>query len=193
MDEPVVNIKDYVIKSRQAGITDSKIIEELKKNNWPEDIITSAVDEANAVIGAVPEPVETEEKGSSQTNTTTSSIQPTEQKSQTEKTEQQTATKEETSNQNKDGQKKKFCFTALFALLSSPIPIVGLYLGATALDIIRTKKMKGAFLAVLAMLLNVGATIFVFYVFYIIINFNNTQMEGFAGKIGGLLEGLGLL
>src|SRR3989344_2195711 len=52
---PVSNIKEYIVKSRQAGYPDSKILESLKKANWPDDVIESAVVQANEIIAPVAE------------------------------------------------------------------------------------------------------------------------------------------
>ncbi|MBN2368763.1 hypothetical protein JXC34_07105 [Candidatus Woesearchaeota archaeon] len=52
---PIAHIKDYIVNSRKNGYPDSKIIENLKKANWPEDIIDRAVQEADSVLSSVSE------------------------------------------------------------------------------------------------------------------------------------------
>ena len=103
MAEIPVNIKDYIIKSRQSGLPDSKIIEGLKSSNWPEDIINMAVQEANTIIQPVFEPIETPEvKGQTELI-----IKDT--KSAEEKPEQTNKIPIE-SEKPKLVQKKRFCF-----------------------------------------------------------------------------------
>src|SRR4030066_2506868 len=54
---PVSGIKDYIVNSRKTKFSDSIIIENLKKVNWPEDVILAALKEADSVVPAVQEEI----------------------------------------------------------------------------------------------------------------------------------------
>ena len=52
---PVSNIKEYIVNGRKNGFPDTKIIENLKKTNWPDDVIESAFEEADKFFKAFSE------------------------------------------------------------------------------------------------------------------------------------------
>jgi hypothetical protein len=59
MEEQIsdIHIKEYIVNSRKTGYPDSAIIESLRKSNWPEDIIQSAIKEADNIVNANAEPM----------------------------------------------------------------------------------------------------------------------------------------
>ncbi len=52
---PSSGVKDYIINCRSVNMTDSQIRDNLKKSNWPEDVIEQAFTTANVVSNSVPE------------------------------------------------------------------------------------------------------------------------------------------
>lgn len=175
-----VNIKDYIIQSRQSKIPDSKIIESLKTANWPEDIINIAVQEANSVIPAVPESVEQVEQQQEQTNDKyIEKKQEKEQKPEPEKIAEE---------QKKE--KKGFCFLTLLALLFSPIPFIGLGIAMTSLESIKKNKSSGTIIAVLALLINIAVIFFVVYLLIQMFTLPTSQLEGVSKW---LVERFGIL
>lgn len=180
-----VNIKEYIINSRQAGQSDSKIITALKSANWPEDIINMALQQANAIIQPVPEPVEVPIN----TSQTFSNLQ------EAKNNEKDNAQKklQESNNlleNNQQKNKKKFCFLTIIALLFSPIPFIGLGLAMTSFDLIKKKNMSGAIIAVLALLINIAVILFVVYIIVQLLTLNSFQLEGISRVI---VERLGIL
>ncbi len=185
VDMPV-NIKDYVIKSRQAGQPDSIIVQSLKSANWPEDIIEVALQESNLVVQPVPEPIETPQSQPSE-------IQQKDKFQKKEKFQQK-------NNQVKDQglvdsalqkqPKRGFCFLTLIALLFSVIPFIGLGLAMTSFDIIKKKNKSGTIIAVLALLINIGAIFFVVYILIQMLTLSPTQLEGVSKFV---VEALGIL
>ena len=171
-----VNIKDYIVQSRKSGIPDSKIFETLKTANWPEDIISSAMQEANGNIQSVPEPVQ-EPNLQNQNQTNIVGEKSVETKETQPLDNVQTQTKE---IQNDKPKKTGFCFLTLIALLCSPIPFIGLGLAMTSFDIIKKKNKTGTLIAVLALIINIAAILFVFYIIVQLLTLNPTELEGIS-------------
>jgi len=176
MVEIPVNIKDYIIKSRQSGLPDLKIIESLKSANWPEDIITMAISEANTVIQPIDEPVETPEN-EVQTTIKTDDTKPIDEKIIEEKTKQNNKNLPEKDNL-KTTQKKKFCFLTIVALIFSPIPFIGLGFAMTSFDMIKKKKLSGTIIAALALILNLCVIGFVIIIIIQMFTLDASQLEG---------------
>lgn len=179
MDDVPVNIKDYIIKARQAGQTDSEIIISLEKTHWPDDIIQQALREADAVIPPVPEK-EPEQDVEQQP---AAEKQPKNQ----EKQIQQPA-KEDIKEARPKKQKKGFCFLTLIALLFSWLPFVGLGLAMTSFDIIRKKNKSGTLLALAALVLNICSILFVIYILINLFTLPPDQLEGISLKIVEMLD-----
>jgi len=105
---PVSNIKEYIVNGRKNGFSDAIIIENLKKTNWPDDVIKSAMVEADKVIPAVTEEEKTEETSSSESQSPSDSKKPGEEKKEEKsKEEKPKEDKKEEEPKKEDGEEKK--------------------------------------------------------------------------------------
>jgi len=156
---PASGIKDYIISQRKINITDEKIIENLRKARWPDDVIAIAVKEADAVTPAVTEVVP----------------QDVFTKPPAEIFPPQTETPKAVVKE-----RRNFSFLSLIALLFSPIPFFGLGIAGVILEHINKKRLSGGFLAVLAILINVFVIMFLFYIIWQIFTLPPDKLSGFA-------------
>jgi len=186
-EEPIANIKDYIVQCRQGNMPDSKIVEGLRKSNWPDDVINAALVDANSVILAVPEPKPEEQEEKKEENK--------EQKKDNKKPEKkENKSKEKKQDENAiveesmKKEKKPFSFLAIFALLLSPVPFVGLGVAMNALDNIRKNKMSGGFLAVLALLINIGTIMILIYLIYQIFTLPPESLQGFSKAVNDMFN-----
>jgi len=180
-EEPIANIKEYIVECRQGKMPDSKIVEALRKSNWPDDVINAALEDANTVVPAVPEPEEPEEKKEEKKDN--KKPEKKENKSKEEKQDENAIVEESMKKE-----KKPFSFLAIFALLLSPIPLLGLGITLNALDNIRKNKMSGAFLAVLGLLINIGITLLIIYFIYQIFTLPPEALQGFAKAMNDMFN-----
>jgi hypothetical protein len=170
---PDSGIKDYIISSRKAGFSDSAIAESLRSAGWPEDIINMAIKETNSSSAQKPVPV------------VENQVQREDIKREPDKNElftkpeimqpQQDAKKEEPKKE-----KKGFCILALVALIFSPVPFIGLGIAMAALESASKHKQSGGFLAVLALLINIGVICFIGYILYQIFTLPIENLTGFS-------------
>lgn len=186
MEDIPTNINDYIIKSRQSGIIDSKIIETLKSSNWPDDIIIAALKKADLVIPAVPEPTIENTQAQSITANTLSQNQFENKKQEKIISEENREELEKPKNQ----ENKKFCYLTLLSLLFSPIPFVGLGIAMSSFERIKKNNMSGVFIAVIGLLINISVILFILYFIVQLLTMNPTQLEGVSKYI---VERLGIL
>ena len=195
---PVSNIKEYIVNARKNGFPDTVIIENLKKTNWPDDIIESAIKEADKVIPEVTE----EEKKEEETKES-----PEEEKKEEQPKEE---TKEEKKEEKADSDlltkppegifpgkehpqadiiaKKKFSFLALIALLLSPIPFIGLGVAMAAIDNIRKNNKSGTILAILALIINVIVILGIIYIIFQIFTLPSENLVGFSKYVSDMFN-----
>jgi hypothetical protein len=172
-DAPLVNIKDYIVKCRQAGMPDSKIADSLKKANWPQDILDGAFLDSNSILPPVAEP----EVASSSVE----SIVPSQEKPNldaSKKQEEQKKPVDAVSPVVKE--KKQFSIFAFISFVLSPIPFLGLALCMTAYDYTVKRKMSGAFFAIFGLIINIAVLGFIIYVMFQIFSMDQNQLTGFS-------------
>ncbi len=217
---PVSNIKEYIVNGRKNGFSDTKIIENLKKTNWPDDVIESAVKEADTVIPAVTEESQEKEQElpKEEKKEETKEEQPKEDKKEGEaKEEAPTEKKPDKKQEEKLGSdlltkppqgifpdkkegaaqepvKKKFSFWALIALFLSPIPFVGLGAAMAAIDDIRKNHKSGTILAILSLIINGIIILGIIYILFLIFTLPPENLPGFVNSdfISGILEKLNI-
>ena len=206
---PVSNIKEYIVNGRKNGFPDTKIIENLKKTNWPDDVIESAVEEADKVVPAVSE--ETSEPEEKEPTEEKKEEQPKEDKKDVESKEEaldKESPKEEKKElgsdlltkppegifpDKKEGAaqepvKKKFSFLALIALLLSPIPFIGLRVAMAAIDNIRKNNKSGTILAILALIINVLVILGIIYIIFQIFTLPPENLVGFSKYVNDMFN-----
>ncbi len=177
---PSTGIKEYIVNCRQNKIPDSLIIENLRKSKWPEDIISIAIKDADAVLPSVPE------QNTQETQTKTDIKAEVKQETATVKTQDDLFTKPpilipDNQPKNDDEKKKKvFSFWAIIALLLSPIPIIGLGISMSVADYIRKNKMSGMFLVYIAILISIAVLLFILFIIYQIFTLDPGQLTGFS-------------
>lgn len=178
---PVSGIKEYIISCRNAGQPDSAIIKNLKQVNWPDDVIAAAINDANSVIAAVPEPEpakETPSQDSKKNSKSPGERAPLNTEDLFTQPEM-IKTKAEIPKQE-EKPKKTFSFFSLLSLLFSPIPFVGLGVGMAAFDSARKNNQTGGFFALITILINFAVILFIGYVFYQIFSLDSGQLTGFS-------------
>ena len=211
---PDSNIKEYIVNARKNGFPDSKIIENLKKTNWPDDIIESAIGEADKIIPAVSE----EEQPTEEDKEEPKEVEPKEYKKEddakevaSEPDKKESAPKESEEKKNepssnlltkppegifpdkKEGTaqepvKKKFSFLALLSLLLSPIPFIGLGVAMAAIDNIRKNNKSGTILAIIALIINVIIILGIIYIIFQIFTLEPDKLPGFAKYVNDKLN-----
>ena len=77
---------------------------------------------------------------------------------------------------------------ALFAFLTSPIPFLGLGVAMSAFDDIKKNNKTGVFLAVIALLINLGIILFLIYMFYQIFTLPPDNLAGFAKVVNDMFN-----
>lgn len=211
---PVSNIKEYIVNGRKNGFLDTKIIENLKKTNWPDDVIESAVKEADTVIPAVSEETSEQKEAPKEKKEETKEEQPKEDKKEGEaKEEAPTEKKPDKKHEEKhepasdlltkppegifpdkkepaseEHVKKKFSFLALIALLLSPIPFIGLGVAMAAIDNIRKNNKSGTILAILALIINVLVILGIIYIIFQIFTLPPENLVGFSKYINDMFN-----
>ncbi|MEK6917197.1 MAG: hypothetical protein AABW92_05640 [Nanoarchaeota archaeon] len=179
MDQPISNIKEYIVSRRKQQVHDSNIINSLRGASWPDDIIETAFQDANKIIEAVPEPVAAEKKEEQEEIQETSSNDDKEEKEEVvEKPAAEKVKKE----------KKSFSIMALFAFIFSPIPFIGLGVAMAAFDDIKKNNKTGKFLAFLALIINFAIIVSIIYFFYQIFNLPPDKLAGFASVINDMFN-----
>ncbi len=190
-DIPISGIKEYIINSRKNGYPDSKITPNLKKANWPDDVIEIALKEADAVIPAVAEFKKEEEKEIVQEKPN----QETKQNIPSKVNTDDLFTKppvdvfpEEQKPKIELKPRRRFSFLSLFALLFSPIPFVGLFIGIGVLGHIRKNKMIGGFFALLAILINLCVIGLIAYIIWQVFSLNPEELTGFSKYVNDMFK-----
>jgi hypothetical protein len=186
MEDLPTNIKDYIIKSRQTGLPDSKIVETLKNSNWPDDIINTVLKEADLVVPAAPEQVIEDTQQENVQENTVSEMPLTENK----KNLPNNLENNQTIKQEDKKEKKRFCYLTLLSLLFSPIPFIGLGIAMSSFERIKKNNMSGAFIAVIGLLINIGVILFILYFIVQLLTVSPSQLEGISKTI---VEKLGIL
>ncbi|MCM2324879.1 MAG: hypothetical protein NDI94_00300 [Candidatus Woesearchaeota archaeon] len=119
-DAPLVNIKDYIVKCRQAGMPDSKIADSLKKANWPQDILDGAFLDSNSIIPPVAEP--------EVTSSSVESLVPSQEKPALDASKKQEEQKKPVETVSQVMKEKKTVFSLclhIFCPVPNPFPRVG--------------------------------------------------------------------
>lgn len=205
---PVSNIKEYIVNGRKNGFSDTKIIENLKKTNWPDDVIESAVKEADRTVPAVSEesqeqeqPLEEKKDAETKEETDKDSKKATPEKESDKKHEEKQEPASDLLTKPPEGifpdkkepaaeehVKKKFSFLALIALLLSPIPFIGLGVAMAAIDNIRKNNKSGTILAILALLINVIVILGIIYIIFQIFTLPPEDLVGFSKYINDMFN-----
>jgi hypothetical protein len=179
---PVSNLKDYIVRSRQAGYEDSVIIDNLKRSNWPLDIIDAAILSANEtilpVIKAPVLPVQSAGQSTASKETTNVQSNPGSQMNQQVKIEPETKAEQKAKEQKEKS--NGISFWAVLSFFFSPIPIIGLLITMTAFDDMTKNKKSGMILALLALIVNFIVVGLIVYIAYQIFTLNPDQMSGAA-------------
>ena len=206
---PDSNIKEYIINGRKNGFSDTVIVENLKKTNWPDDIIESAMKEADKEVPPVSKEEKPEEPGKEKKEEETNEEKKEESEEKEEpkeETPEKEAQKEEKLGsdlltkppegifpEKKEAEavgsvKKKFSLLAVLALLLSPIPFVGLGMAMFAIDNIRKNHKRGTILAVLALIINVIVILAIIWFMYQIFTLEPNNLAGFAKYINDMFN-----
>ncbi|MEM3373937.1 MAG: hypothetical protein QXE31_01830 [Candidatus Woesearchaeota archaeon] len=210
MTEIITGVKNYIIECRKKNIPDSKIIETLKNSKWPDDIIESAIKEANLIISSVKESpsqtIEVVQKNKEQqtinqsiqthttliqantlTNTTQDTITQTSQAVQT-KISDDLFTKppilqDQKPNILEEKPKKVFTPWVIIALILSPIPLIGLGVSMSVLDYVNKNNYSGKIIAYLSLVISLFVLFYILYLIYQIFTLPPDQLTGFAKSI----------
>jgi hypothetical protein len=181
-DLPLGNLKDYIVDLRKKGYPNSKIVESLKKVNWPDDVIEAALSDADTVIEPVPEKPEHEPEvdqmflDKQEKEPGDANEEDTSKEAPADQAEQQPKAGE----QKQPEQPKKFTLWAIVALLLSPFPFIGLGVSMTVWDYVRKNKMGGGFLVIIAMLINTAIILLLFWVIYQLFMLGPEKLAGIA-------------
>jgi hypothetical protein len=171
---PDSGIKNYIITSRKAGFSDSAISESLRSAGWPEDIINMAVKESYA-NSKIPQSAPVKEIKKEETKKEQEKKDELFTKPEVLNQPQQEAKKEEPKKE-----KKGFSLLALVAFIFSPVPFIGLGIAMAALESAGKNKQSGGFLAIIALLINIGVICFIGYILYQIFTLPVENLTGFS-------------
>ncbi|MEM2139279.1 MAG: hypothetical protein QXM96_03955 [Candidatus Woesearchaeota archaeon] len=203
--EIITGIKDYIIKCRKSNIPDSKIIEILKKSNWPEDVINEAIYQADFVVPKVKEADINNNKeqinniNEQNNNNITNIIKDNNIKNSN--TNNQITNQSLSTNTNNDlftkppileekkvniieeKPKKVFSYWVIVALLLSPIPLIGLGISMSVLDYVNKNNYNGKILAYLSLIISLLVIFYIIYIMYQIFTLNPSELTGFSKTI----------
>lgn len=208
MSLPITSVKDYIITCRKNNISDSLIIDTLKKSKWPDDIIQQAINEANLII----KPIEEKSNNINQDITTKDnsiSNNPLQNNLSNITNNQNNVDNSNNTNLNSTvnsnipndlftqppilqqtqqaqeqvKQKNPFSFWVIISLILSPIPIIGLGVSMSVLDYVNKNNFRGKIIVYLSFLISISVLLFILYLMLQIFTLSPEQLTGFSKTI----------